>query len=268
MIERRRPQVRGDALDRRNADVDQPDQRLEAIDGLTVDPIAAQRARRPRQLELDRRQRLPELVVQLAREVGALLLARRLDARGELPHLFLRLAQPLLLVGDVGAGADVADQFAARPEPRRAMANHPAVLTVGAAQPVLERVRRTGSPPHARHGAQAGRDRHGGRRATSPRPSSSLSDRPVNASHWRLKKVQRPSGPAIHSITGASSATVRKSPSASNAAISRISTGLVHEIARNVYVTARCRQTNTLRNVMYGSLKALAVRHKRTDVRS
>ena len=74
--------------------------------------------------------------MQLAREVGALLLARRLDASGELPQLFLRLAQALLLVGDVGAGADVADQFAARPETRRAMADHPAVLTVGAAQPV------------------------------------------------------------------------------------------------------------------------------------
>ena len=79
--------------------------------------------------------------MQLAREVGALLLARRLDAGGELPQLFLRLAQSLLLVGDVGAGADVADQFAARSEARRAMANHPAVLTVGASQPVLERVR-------------------------------------------------------------------------------------------------------------------------------
>ncbi len=142
MIEGRRPQVRGDALDGRKTDVDEAGQRLNAIDGLTIDAIAAERARRPRQLELDRRERLTEFVVQFPREVGAFFLARGLDASRKLPQLLLRFALPLFFIRDVGARSDVADQLARRPKPRRAVADDPAVLTVCPAQPVLEAERR------------------------------------------------------------------------------------------------------------------------------
>ena len=98
MIQRGRPQVGGDPLHRREADLDQTDQRLDAIDRLTVDPLLPQRARRPRQLELDGGQCLAELIVQLAREAGPLLLAGRLDPRRQLTQLFLGLLQPQFLL--------------------------------------------------------------------------------------------------------------------------------------------------------------------------
>ena len=89
MIERRRTQLRREALDRLDADLDEPHERLEAIDGVRRDVLARHRLRGSPELELDGRQRLPELVVQLARQRRPLVFARRLHARRELPQLFL-----------------------------------------------------------------------------------------------------------------------------------------------------------------------------------
>ena len=47
-----------------------------------------ERVGRAPELELDRRQRLAQIVVQFTGEIGALFFAGRLEAGGETPHLF------------------------------------------------------------------------------------------------------------------------------------------------------------------------------------
>src|SRR5262245_47023640 len=91
MIQCGRPQVRRNPLHRRDADLDQADQRLDAIDRLAIDALLPERSGGPRQFELDGRQRLAELVVQLAREVRSLFFARCLHARRQLTQLLSRL---------------------------------------------------------------------------------------------------------------------------------------------------------------------------------
>ena len=93
MVQCRRPQVCGDPLYRCEADLDQADQRLDAIDRLAIDALLPQRAGGPRQFELDGGQRLAKLVMQLAREIRPLFFARRLYARRQLTQLLFRLPQ-------------------------------------------------------------------------------------------------------------------------------------------------------------------------------
>ena len=77
--------------------------------------------------------------MQLAREIGALFLARGLDARRELPQLLLRFALPPLFIRDVSARSDVTNQLSGRAEARRAVTNDPSVLAICSPQPALER---------------------------------------------------------------------------------------------------------------------------------
>jgi len=93
MIERRRPQLRGQALDHGDANLDQADERLEPIHDGRIETDVFEGRGGASELELERRQRLAEIVVELAREIRALFFAGRLQAGGELPHLFLRRAQ-------------------------------------------------------------------------------------------------------------------------------------------------------------------------------
>ncbi len=93
MIQRGGAQIRGDSLHRRDPDLDKADERLQAIDDRRSEVLLLDLRAGAAEFELDGGQRLAELVVQLARQRGALLLARRLHARREPAHLFLRLLQ-------------------------------------------------------------------------------------------------------------------------------------------------------------------------------
>ena len=66
MIEGGRPQLSTDSFDGFDADFDQADERLQAVDRLRRDVVLGQGDCRAREFELDGRQRLAELVVELS----------------------------------------------------------------------------------------------------------------------------------------------------------------------------------------------------------
>ena len=147
MIQRSGTQIRGDSLHGRDPDLDEADQRLQAIDDHRSEVLLVDFSAGAAELELDGGKRLAELVVQLARERGALLFPRRLDARREPAHLFLRLLQVLPgfdRLGDVAADAFDCDHQIPRGssvvlKARSTMREHPPVLSVRVARTVLER---------------------------------------------------------------------------------------------------------------------------------
>ena len=117
MIERGRTQLRRNPLDHRDADVDQPDQRLQAIHHRQGEVLALECVGGASEFELERRQRLAQLVVQFARHRRAFFFTCRLKAHRETPHLFLRRAELTLCFDarrDVSGNALHGDQFAGR----------------------------------------------------------------------------------------------------------------------------------------------------------
>ncbi len=157
MIQRGGTQIRGDSPDRRDPDLDEADERLQAIDDHRSELLFVDFGAGAAELELDGGQRLAELVVELARQRGALLLTRRLYARREPAHLFLGLLQVgpgFDRLGDVAA--DAFDSNHQIPRERsvclnagRPMREHPPVLSVRVTRAVLERERSAGpdAPP-------------------------------------------------------------------------------------------------------------------------
>ena len=116
MIERRRPQRRGQLAHRFGRDVDVADHRLHAVDHLRREPERQEIADRPGHVDFQAGQRLAELVVQFPRKTRALGLAGRMQAGGQPPQLAFGLAQTVLNLqarGDVAADAFDGDQTAA-----------------------------------------------------------------------------------------------------------------------------------------------------------
>ena len=93
MIERRRPQLGGDAPDHRDGDLHEADERLQPIHDRRIETHVLERVGRASEFEFERRQCLAEVVVELASQIRALLFAGGLQACRETPHLFLRRAQ-------------------------------------------------------------------------------------------------------------------------------------------------------------------------------
>ena len=94
MIEHGRPKVARDLTDRLNADLDQSDQRLQFVDELNarLRLVLAELVDEPHELQLQAREHLPELVVQLASDSGALFLPRQLQPKREgVGHFHARL---------------------------------------------------------------------------------------------------------------------------------------------------------------------------------
>ena len=85
MIEHRRPQIARNLADRLDAHLDQPDQRLQLVDELNarLRLAVAELIDQPHELELQARQHLAELVVQLSGDSRALFLARQLQSKRE-----------------------------------------------------------------------------------------------------------------------------------------------------------------------------------------
>src|SRR4051812_38892559 len=84
LIEHARPQLRRDAPHRRQSLIDSLDDRRAPCHHLVT---LGQTPLHPRDVELESRQRLAELVVNLARDTGTLFLAHLLQARSERPQL-------------------------------------------------------------------------------------------------------------------------------------------------------------------------------------
>ena len=86
MIQDRRPQIGRDLPDRLDAELNQPDQRLQLVHEPDARPgiAPAQLVDEPHELELQAGEHLPEVVVELARDTGALFLARELEPKREL----------------------------------------------------------------------------------------------------------------------------------------------------------------------------------------
>jgi hypothetical protein len=83
MIQNRRPKVARDLAHRLDADFDQPDQGLQFVDELNAGLRLAvsQLVHQPHELELQTREHLPELIVQLACDSRALFLSRNLESK-------------------------------------------------------------------------------------------------------------------------------------------------------------------------------------------
>jgi hypothetical protein len=79
MIERGRTKVGRNATDHRYADVDLAHRRLQLVDHVAGRLQLLQPAQRRSEIELDAGEQLPEFVVQLAGEAGALFLAHPFD---------------------------------------------------------------------------------------------------------------------------------------------------------------------------------------------
>src|SRR5688500_12952332 len=85
MIQHGRPKVARDLANRLDADFDQSYRRLEFVDELNarLRLVVPQLVNQPHELELEAREHLPELVVQLSCDSRALFLARLLQSKRE-----------------------------------------------------------------------------------------------------------------------------------------------------------------------------------------
>ena len=76
VVQRRRPERRRDPFDGGEADVAQPDERLQTIDDVRREVLCGQRLHRAPDVQLQGGERLAQLVMQLSRDLHALGLAR------------------------------------------------------------------------------------------------------------------------------------------------------------------------------------------------
>ena len=85
MIQYRRPQIARDLSHRLDAHLDQADQRLQLVDELNARLRlgVAQLIDQPHEFELEAREHLPELVVELPGDARSLRLARKLESKRE-----------------------------------------------------------------------------------------------------------------------------------------------------------------------------------------